>query len=137
MKREILSLEDNIEKQFNIVSIKERFQNIISIRCLFILDDNSYLYQVFNNCREEWYIITDDKFMKLDIKKFVTNDMTREIIFSVGEDDFFTIVMYYRMDEQGFDNIYIELQRYGEKYFSQKDHYLYNMFFDILEMNKN
>lgn len=137
MRREILSFDKNIEKQYQIVSIKERFQNIISIRCLFILNDNSYLYQVFNNRREEWYIVNDDIFMKLDIKKFAsTNNMTRKIIFSVDGDDFFTIMMYYKMDEQERDSIYIELQRQGEKYYSQKDYYLYKMFYNLLKMNE-
>ena len=124
-----------MNKQFEKLTVQILFKNKISIRTLFILDDDRYLYQIMNNCVEEWYMIHDDTFLKLNIVKHITDKKkTRKIIFDLGEKMFMTMKMHYELNENGHDKISIKLNKNGI-YYAIKDNYLYEMFFDIHRMN--
>ncbi len=124
-----------MEEQFKKLTVEILFQNKISVRGLFILDNDRYLYQVFNNCTEEWYIIFENSFLKLNIIKQAANPKVRKLYFDAGNNKFISIKIFYDVDKQERDNISIKLQNDGEKYYSIKDSYLNKMFLDIYRMN--
>ena len=122
-----------MEEQFEKLTVEILFKNKISIRGLFILDDNRYLYQIFNNTIEEWYIIHNDSFLKLNIIKQASNGIVRKVFFNIGNDQFISLKMLYEIDEKGRDKVSIKLQT--ERYYHIKDNYLNEMFLDIYRMN--
>ncbi len=124
-----------MEEQFKKLTVKILLKNKISIRGLYILDNDRYLYQVFNNCTEEWYMIFKNSFLKLNIIKKVSNAKIRKLYFNIGNNKFISLKMYYNIDKEGRDNISIKLQNNGKKYYSIKDSYLNKMFLDIYRMN--
>lgn len=124
----------NMTEQFEKSTIETLFKNKISIRGLFILEDNRYLYQIFNNCKEEWYMISENSFLKLDIIKQASNMKVRKLFFAVGDNKYISLKEYYNVNERGQDNIYIKLHKNGEKYYSISDTYLNEMFIDIYRM---
>jgi len=124
-----------MQDQFEKLTIEILFKNKISIRTLFILDNDRYLYQIFNNYKEEWYMIFENSFLKLNIIKQATNTKIRKIYFDTGDNKFISLKMFYDIDKQERDNISIELQKNGERYYSITDNYLNKMFLDIYRMN--
>lgn len=123
-----------MEKQFEKLTVEILFKNKISVRGLFILDNDKYLYQVLNNCTEEWYMIFKNLFIKLNIIKQAANPKRRKIYFSSGNNKFISINIYYDVDKQGRDNISIELKKDGKRYYHITDNYLNKMFLDIYRM---
>ena len=126
-----------MNKQFEKLTVELLFKNKISVRGLFILDDNRYLYQIFNNCVEEWYMIHCNSFIKLKIAKHImdNNNKTRKIIFNLGDDTYISLNMKYELNENNTEKISIKLKKNGERYYTIKDSYLNNMFLDIYRMN--
>ncbi len=124
-----------MQEQFEKLTVEILLKNKISIRGLFILDNDRYLYQVFNNCIEEWYMVFKNSFLKLKIIKKASNTKIRKLYFDIGNNKVISLKMYYNIDKEGRDNISIKLQNDGETYYSIKDSYLNNMFLDIYRMN--
>ena len=130
-----MNLNQRTVEQFERLTIETLFKDKISIRTLFILTSDRYLYQIMNNKVEEWYMVHTDSCLKLKIVKQVTNGKIKKVFFDVGDNQFISIKIYYDVDKDGRDNVSVKLQKNGDRYYAVKDHYLYNMFFDIHRMN--
>jgi hypothetical protein len=98
----------------------------ISVLKIFILDDERYIYRVFENKKECWYLLNGDKFLCTNILKKYKRNNTYIYTLTVDYSVSFNLIYNGSMIQLD-DNVY----------HSVIDPYLLDLFYDIYRMNKS
>lgn len=124
-----------MDNQFKIAIDRTTSKKLLVCR-LFILKDGRYLYQIKNNNKYEWYILSENKLLKMNISKSIVNRRKEivKVIFKVGSNQFISLRMYYEGNDNGYEKISVKLSSIGDRYYAKIDNYLYEMFYDIYRM---
>ena len=127
-----LSLEDKMEVLFKKLKI-ELLENKLIIAGLYIVDDNRYIYHVFNNLKEEFYIVNKNELVNMKIEQKTTDSekLTSEYICDIGKSRTIDFKLYLDAYDEEKNRLMISDKDIYNKY----DSYLYNMFHDIYRMN--
>ena len=127
-----LSLTKKMDVQFKVLAIK-RLKTKLMVIGLYILDNNRYFYHVLKNMKEEFYIINENKCIKMKIKEKDTSIYDKDAFdytCYIDRERLIDFTLYLNEDFEGF--AYIDM---NDKKISNKiDSYLYNMFYDIYRM---
>ena len=126
MKYKKLSFKQNAIKQYKIFCLKQTSNNIF-VKNLYILNNETYLYEVSNKNQDEWYIINENELAKLNIIKKETIIGMTKICFLINNNKGFYLIIH--------DNQSIELFKNNVKtiYKTYIDYYLYNMFYNLIK----
>ena len=128
------SLEHKMEVQYKKL-VFEPLKDQIKILGLYILNDNKYVYHVLNKMTETFYIINENNFQEMKIKKQV-NHMTQEdvIKYTCSIGDCRTIHFQILHDDEVPQLSEMKIHTHNAIY-NKLDDYLYDMFHDIYRMS--